>query len=129
MNQLRVLFLTAAALAASAAVAALQPAEPVNINTATVEQLTELPRIGEVTATRIVEWREENGPFSSTEELMNVQGIGERTFERLRPHVTVGEPDGQESAAVRSTRPERTSPVDTRRPWFGAPVDGPTRDV
>lgn len=93
MIQIRLPFLTLAALVSSAmpAVSGAQPEEPVNINTATVEQLTELPRIGEVTATRIVKWREENGPFSSTEELMNVQGIGERVYERIRPHVTVGE--------------------------------------
>ena len=40
-------------------------------------------------------WREENGPFSRVEELMNVPGIGERTFERIRPHVTVGDGRGE----------------------------------
>lgn len=91
MIQFRIPFLAVVAVAASAmlAVSAAQPEEPIDINTATVEQLTELPRIGEVTATRIVEWREENGLFSSTEELMNVQGIGERVYERIRPYVTV----------------------------------------
>lgn len=78
-----------------AAGAAVQPDEPININTADAEELTELPRIGEVTAARIVAWREENGPFSRVEELMNVPGIGERTFERIRPHVTVGDGRGE----------------------------------
>ena len=95
MTQFRVPFLTLVAIVASAmlGISAMQPDEPININTATVEELTELPRIGEVTATRIVKWREENGLFSSTEELMNVQGIGERLYERIRPHVTVGDAD------------------------------------
>ena len=94
MIQFRVPFLALLALVSSAmlAVPAIQPEEPININTATVEELTELPRIGEITATRIVKWREENGPFASTEELMNVQGIGERLYERMRPHVMVEDP-------------------------------------
>lgn len=95
MTQFRVPFLALVALVASAMLgaSAMQPAEPININTATAEELTELPRIGDVTAARIVKWREENGPFSTTEELLNVQGIGERVYERIRPHVTVGDAD------------------------------------
>lgn len=91
MMPFRVRFLALVALASTAMLAfsASQPEEPININSATAEELTELPRIGEVTAARIVEWREENGPFSSTEELMNVQGIGERVYERIRPFVIV----------------------------------------
>ena len=95
MTQFRVPFLALVALVASAmpGVSAAQPEEPININTATAEELTELPRIGDVTAARIVKWREENGPFTTTDELMNVQGIGERVYERIRPHVTVGDAD------------------------------------
>ena len=98
MTQFRIPFLAVLAVVASAmlAVPAVQPEEPININTATADELTELPRIGEVTAARIVKWREENGPFSSTEELMNVQGIGERIYETIRPHVTVEKPGGGE---------------------------------
>lgn len=110
MTQFRIPFLAVLAVAASAvlALSAIQPDEPININTATVEELTELPRIGEVTATRIVKWREENGPFASTDELMNVQGIGERTYERIRPHVTVGDEN--------ETSPRRSRPRDERYP-------------
>ncbi len=86
----------------SAAVSAAQPEEPININTASAEELMELPRVGEVTAARIIAWREENGPFAEIEELLNVQGIGERTFERIRPHVTVDKPA--------KPRADRTSP-------------------
>ena len=57
----------------------------VNINTATEEELTELPRVGPVIAKRIVEFRAEHGNFETLEELMNVKGIGEKTFERLKP--------------------------------------------
>ena len=102
MIQARLSLLAAGALLfAPSAIRAGQPEEPVNINTAGVEELAELPLIGEVIAARIVEWRNENGPFSKIEELMNVTGIGERTFERLRPHVTVGDSGRDRSGLVR----------------------------
>ncbi|HEY7820666.1 MAG TPA: helix-hairpin-helix domain-containing protein [Vicinamibacteria bacterium] len=62
----------------------------VDINEADVEELTKLPGIGEQMAKRIVAYREENGPFEKAEELMNVRGIGEKSFLKLRPHLTVG---------------------------------------
>lgn len=77
-----------------------QPESPIDINTASVEELTQLPRVGEVTAERIVAWREENGPFKSKEELMNVDGIGERTYELIEPHVTVGSSGDPETGPV-----------------------------
>ncbi len=61
-----------------------------NINTATVAELEELPGIGEVKAQAIVAYREREGPFLRTDELMNVSGIGVVTYERLRDLVTVG---------------------------------------
>ena len=104
MIQFRIPFLALVAVVATAmvGVSAMQPEQPININTATAEELTVLPRIGEVTAARIVKWREENGPFAKTEELMNVQGIGERLYERIRPHVTVGEADRRGSSGAPS---------------------------
>ena len=61
----------------------------VDLNTATREQLETLPRIGEVTAGKIIAYREQT-PFSSVEELGNIPGIGEKTLDALRPLVTVG---------------------------------------
>lgn len=61
----------------------------VNINTASVEQLTLLPRVGSVVAQRIVDFRDKNGRFKSLEDLMLVQGVGEKTFELIRPHITI----------------------------------------
>jgi len=73
----------------------------VNLNTATVEQLVELPGIGEAVAARIVAYREANGNFGKIEEIMNVRGIGEKTFLRLRPRLIVEQssnrPAGQSS--------------------------------
>ncbi len=62
----------------------------VNINTASRAELMTLPNIGEVLAERIVEYREENGPFFCPEELMNVPGIGESVFDSLSGDVTCG---------------------------------------
>jgi len=65
-------------------------ATPVNLNTATVEQLDGLPGIGRAMATRILEYRQKAGGFKKIEELMNVRGIGEKNFLKLKPLVTVG---------------------------------------
>lgn len=61
----------------------------VDLNTATEDQLDELPGIGEVTAKRIVQWRAEHGRFDSVEQLREVGGIGESRFARLREVVRV----------------------------------------
>jgi competence protein ComEA len=62
----------------------------VDINHATVEELVELPGVGEQVAKRIVAYREKNGPFESAEELMNVRGIGEKSFLKLERFITLG---------------------------------------
>ncbi len=61
----------------------------VNINTADSETLQTLPGIGEKKAADIIAYREEHGAFSSTEDLKNISGIGDSTFEKLSPHITV----------------------------------------
>ena len=65
------------------------PEHPVNLNTATVTELMQLPRVGPRTAERIVAFRQEHGPFQRPEDLMNVKGIGEKTFRRLMAYITV----------------------------------------
>lgn len=62
---------------------------PVNINTATIEELDELPGVGEATARAIVEDREQNGPFSVPEDLMRVSGIGGKKFAKLEGRICV----------------------------------------
>ncbi|MFP3461497.1 ComEA family DNA-binding protein [Arthrobacter globiformis] len=61
----------------------------INLNTATVEELGELPRVGPVLAQRIVDWRTQQGPFKSPEELDAVDGVGPKMLEALLPLVTV----------------------------------------
>jgi competence protein ComEA len=62
---------------------------PVDLNTATAEQLDALPGIGPVTAAKILAWRAEHGRFSLVDELAEVPGIGPRTLEELKPHVRI----------------------------------------
>lgn len=61
----------------------------VNVNTADTTQLALLPRVGPAVAQRIVDFRKENGPFKSPEDLMLVQGIGEKTYQLIKPYVAV----------------------------------------
>ncbi len=63
----------------------------VNLNTASVQGLMELPGIGETLAGRIVAYREENGPFIRIDQIMAVSGIGPGTYEKLRRYVRVRE--------------------------------------
>jgi len=61
----------------------------ININVATAEELERLPNIGKLKAERIVEYREENGDFTSAEDIIKVKGIGEETLETIRDLIRV----------------------------------------
>jgi comEA protein len=71
---------------------------PVNLNTASSADLQKLPGVGAATAKLIIEHREKNGGFRKIEELMNIKGIGEKSFLKLKPMVTV--------APVKAERPD-----------------------
>ena len=64
-------------------------AAPININTASAEQLTALNGIGEAKAAAIVEYRKANGPFKSVDQLVDVKGIGLKLVEKNRDLITV----------------------------------------
>ena len=68
---------------------------PLNLNAATEAQLEALPGVGAATATRILEYRKKNGPFKKAEELMNVKGIGEKSFLKLKALITVAPSRGE----------------------------------
>lgn len=77
----------------------------VNINSADAGQLALLPRVGPSVAQRILEYRKQNGPFKKAEDLMLVQGIGEKTFQLIKPYVaTAGDTTLREK--VKSSRKE-----------------------
>ena len=102
MTMTRILSVTLLALALSAATlgaqessgrnaaAAMPSAQAaLNLNTATAAQLETLPGIGKSTADRIIEYRQKSGGFKKIEDLMNVKGIGEKSFLKLKPLITV----------------------------------------
>jgi len=63
---------------------------PVNLNTATVDELTQIPDIGPVLATAIVEYREEYGKYLDIKELLDIPGITNELYDRIKPYVKVG---------------------------------------
>ncbi|WP_307275786.1 ComEA family DNA-binding protein [Arthrobacter sp. W4I7] len=65
------------------------PGSKVNLNTAGVEELDGLPKVGPVLAQRIVDWRKEHGPFKAVEELDAIDGVGPKMLEALLPLVTI----------------------------------------
>ncbi len=68
----------------------LAAAEMININTADAEALTAIQGVGEKRAEAIIDYRDKNGPFSSVDELANVDGVGQVTIDNNRDNLTVG---------------------------------------
>ena len=87
---LAVVFVCCVTLIAAALAEKKPPAKPLDLNTASVEELQQLPGIGPTTAKAIVRFREKSGPFRRAEDLLAIRGITKRKLEKLRPYVTLG---------------------------------------
>ncbi len=81
--------LAIAPIAALAQKGSTPSSEKVNLNTATLEQLQTLPGVGPAIAKSIVEYRTKVGKFSKIEEILNVKGIGEKKFQRMKDRLTL----------------------------------------
>jgi competence protein ComEA len=93
MAAIAAIALSAPALSAQSKAPAPKPAAtaaaPVNLNTATAEQLATIPGVGPKMAERIIDYRQKNGGFKKVEDLMNVSGVGEKSFLKMKPLITV----------------------------------------
>jgi competence ComEA-like helix-hairpin-helix protein len=74
------------------------PAAPVNLNTATSEELQLVPGIGPVTAEKILQMRKSYRPFKSVDDLLAIHGLGPKRLEKMRKYLTVGKPAAKPTA-------------------------------
>src|SRR5580704_13566779 len=88
----RILLLLAAFLALAVSLPAKKkpPAAPINLNTASSEELQQVPGIGPVTAEKILQMRKSYGAFKSVDDLSAIRGIGPKRLEKMRKYLTVG---------------------------------------
>jgi len=117
---LRILLLLAAfcALAVSVPAKKKPPAAPINLNTASSEELQQVPGIGPVTAEKILQMRKSYGAFKSVDDLSAIRGIGPKRLEKMRKYLTVGK-------AASATKPAGApKPVTPPKPST-APADPP----
>ena len=89
------------------------PAGVVNINTASAQELSLLPRVGEKVAQRIVDYRNEHGKFAKTSDLMQVKGIGDKSFQNLSAYLTV---DGKTTLSAKVHGPKRGPRAKSQKP-------------
>jgi len=87
------------------------PAKPVNINTATSEQLQQVPGIGPATAGKILKMRKSYGPFKSVDDLLAIRGLGEKRLDKMRKYLTVGK-----TAPKTNTSPPKDEPANPPNP-------------
>jgi competence ComEA-like helix-hairpin-helix protein len=87
------------------------PSKPVNLNTATSEELQQVPGIGPATADKILQMRKSYGAFKSVDDLLAIRGLGPKRLEKMRKYLTVGKP-----AAPKPTLPSAKSAPPTEKP-------------
>ena len=94
------------ALICSVAAKKKPPAGPINLNTATSDELQQVPGIGPVTAEKILRMRKAYGPFKSVDDLRAIKGIGPKRLEKMRKYLVAGK-----SASRPATRPSKPKPA------------------
>jgi len=87
------------------------PLKPVNVNTASFEQLQQVPGIGPATAEKILQMRKSYGLFKSVDDLLSIRGIGKKRLDKMRKYLTVGKPE-----AASKTPPPKTQSKEPATP-------------
>jgi len=95
-----ILFLSAVASASKKK----PPLKPVNINTATAEELQQVPGIGPATAQKILQMRKSYGAFKSVDDLLAIRGLGQKRLDKMRKYLTVARTNPSKTDAL-STKP------------------------
>ncbi|MBC2736796.1 MAG: helix-hairpin-helix domain-containing protein [Desulfobacteraceae bacterium] len=90
MKKVLVLMLMVCFMAVMAAPIVATGSDTININTASVDELTQLQKVGPKTAENIVAYRDANGPFKTVDDLKNVKGVGDKILELNKDRMTVG---------------------------------------
>jgi competence ComEA-like helix-hairpin-helix protein len=101
------------------------PPQPINLNTATSEQLQEVPGIGPATADKILQMRKSYGPFKNVDDLLAIRGIGKKRLDKMRKYLIAGRPAAasKPSAGSKSTgAPAGASPASCKRCAKAAPT-------
>jgi competence protein ComEA len=86
------------------------PPAPINLNTATSEELQLVPGIGPATADKILQMRKSYGAFKSVDDLLAIRGIGAKRLEKMRKYLTVGKTTPQKSPPSQQPAPAKTPP-------------------
>ena len=98
--RIALLFVAFCAVAPSLLANKKPPPAPINLNTATSEELQQVPGIGPVTADKILQMRKSYGAFKSVDDLRAVRGIGPKRLEKMRKYLTVGKAPSQSKPAA-----------------------------
>jgi competence ComEA-like helix-hairpin-helix protein len=105
------------------------PAHPVNLNTATAEELQQVPGIGPATAEKILQARKSYGKFKSVSDLEAIRGIGPKRLEKMRKYLTVGAPAPQnKKSVVRASPSTKTPPAKKTEAGKTATTEKPPSD-
>jgi competence protein ComEA len=86
------------------------PLKPVNINTATSEELQQVPGIGPATASKMLQMRKSYGPFKSVDDLLAIRGLGEKRLDKMRKYLTVGKATAQKTGQPAAAQTPPTKP-------------------
>jgi len=114
--RIALLFVAFCAVAQSLLANKKPPESPVNLNTATSEQLQLVPGIGPVTADKIVQMRKSYGAFKSVDDLRAVRGIGPKRLEKMRKYLTVGKAASQSKPAAANKPATPAKPATPPKP-------------